>query len=402
MNNIILFDDENWKNFLPLTYTRPIGELRIGILTIKEKWEKRLNGEVSYITQDYLAEKYPIKISNDNYVINPRWLPNSKLISLIKDLGLNDALLIDDTLVAARMDNSQFQLLIQNDEIQELKGIDISKNKEDFITLNRPYDLNTHNASELKLDFDLLTHKRSSQQVGEHSTLINKDQIFIEQGAKLNNVSLNATHGPIYIGKDTEIMEGSFIRGPFALCENSTVKMGAKIYGSTTIGPHSKVGGEISKSVILGYSNKAHDGYLGNSYVGEWCNLGAGTNCSNLKNNYTAVKLWDYNTNTFISTGIQFCGLIMGDHSKSGIATMFNTGTVIGISANIFGSGYPRNFIPSFSWGGAKGYKTYLLKKSLEVVDVVMQRRGLALEEKDRLILEYVFHNSSTYRNWEK
>ena len=401
MNNIILFDDESWKNFLPLTYTRPIGELRIGILTIREKWEKRLNGTVSYITQDYLANKYPIKISNDNVVINPRWLPNAKLLSLIKDLDMNDALLIDDTLVAARMDNSQFQLLIENAEIQELKGVDISKNKEDFIELSRPIDLNTYNEIEITHDFNLLTKNRSSQEPNKQNVLINERQIFIEEGAIINNACLNATHGPIYIGKNTEIMEGSNIRGPFALCDNSIVKMGAKIYGSTTIGPYCKIGGEVTKSVILGYSNKSHEGYLGNSYIGEWCNLGAGTNCSNLKNNYTEVKLWDYNTDRFSPTGVTFCGLIMGDHSKSGIATMFNTGTVIGVSANIFGSGYPRTFIPSFSWGGAKGYKTYLLKKSLEVIEVVMERRNIKLEDKDRLILEHIFHNSSTYRNWE-
>jgi len=402
MSNIILFDDEKWKHFLPLTYTRPIGELRIGILTIKEKWEKRLNGKVSYITQDYLADKYPIQISNDNFVINPRWLPNPKLLSIIKDLDLNDALLINDTLVAARMDNSQFQLLIENSEIQELKGIDISKKANDFIELRRTIDLNIYNELEITNDFEILTKNRKSQKLSNQTTLINEDQIFIEEGAIVLGSSLNATKGPIYIGKNTEIMEGSNIRGPFALCQNASVKMGAKIYGSTTIGPHSKVGGEISSSIILGFSNKSHDGYLGNSYIGEWCNLGAGTNSSNLKNNYTEVKIWDYNTNSFNPTGVQFCGMIMGDHSKSGISSMFNTGTVVGVSANIFGSGYPRTFIPSFSWGGSKGYKTYLLKKSLEVVEIVMARRNLKLEDKDRLILEHIFHNSSTYRNWEK
>lgn len=401
MNNIILFDDENWKSFLPITYTRPIGELRLGILTIREKWEKRLNGNVSYITQDYLADKYPIEIANDNFVINPRWIPNAKLISLIKDLDMNDALLIDDTLVAARMNDSQFQLLIRNDEIEELKGIDISKNKADFIQIARPYDLNTYNGVEIENDFELLTEKRYSQNVNDTNTLINKSNIFIEKGAVLNNASLNATDGPIYIGKDSEIMEGSYIRGPFALCDNATVKMGAKIYGETSIGPHSKVGGEISNSIIIGYSNKAHDGYLGNSYIGEWCNLGAGTNASNLKNNYAEVKVWDYNTEKFEKSGKQFCGLIMGDHSKCGIQTMFNTGTVVGVSSNIFGSGYPRTFIPSYSWGGAKGYTTYSLKKSLDIAEIVMQRRSIALTEYDKLILEHVFHNSSQYRNWE-
>lgn len=401
MNNIILFDDENWKSFLPLTYTRPIGELRLGILTIREKWEKRLNGKVSYITQDYLSDKFPIEIANDNYVINPRWIPNAKLISLIKDLDMNDALLIDDTLVAARMNDSQFQLLIKNDELEELKGIDISKNRNDFLQILRPYDLNTFNGIEIENDFELLTEKRYSQNVNNTNVLINKSNIFVDEGATLNNASLNATDGPIYIGKGAEIMEGSYIRGPFSLCENATVKMGAKIYGETTIGPHSKVGGEISNTIIVGYSNKAHDGYLGNSYIGEWCNLGAGTNASNLKNNYTEVKVWDYNTDKFEKSGKQFCGLIMGDHSKCGIQTMFNTGTVVGVSANIFGSGYPRTFIPSFSWGGSKGYMTFSLNKSFEIAETVMARRSIELTEYDKLILEHIFHNSSQYRNWE-
>ena len=402
MNNIILFDDENWKSFLPLTYTRPICELRIGILTIKEKWEKHLEGNCSYITQDYLSNKFPIQIANDNYIINSRWLPNAKLISLIKDLELNDALFIEETLIAARMDNSQFQLLIDNAEIEELKGIDISKNAEEFIEISRPYDLNTFNAIEIDNDFRLLTKGRKTQSVGQDVTLINPSQIFIEEGATISNSSLNASNGPIYIGKDTEIMEGSHIRGPFALCDNAIVKMGTKIYHETTIGPHCKVSGEISKSILLGYSNKAHEGYLGNSYLGEWCNIGAGTNCSNLKNNYTEVKIWDYSKNQFSSTGLIFCGLIMGDHSKCGISTMFNTGTLVGVNANIFGSGYPRTFIPSYSWGGAKGYKTYDVKKALDIADVVMKRRGLELTKEDKIILEHIFYSSSTYRTWEK
>ncbi|MBT8234391.1 MAG: glucose-1-phosphate thymidylyltransferase [Saprospiraceae bacterium] len=401
MKNIILFDDEKWPNFLPITYTRPICELRVGILTIKEKWEKHLNGVASYITQDYLSDKYPIDISKDNIVINSRWLPNPEFISLINGLELNDALLIEDTLVAARMDDKQFERLIDNKEIEQLKGIDISKNKNKFIEITQIFELNNINKEELEKDFQLLTRYKKNHLTQEGNTLVNENNIFAEEGAKIQGAYLNATDGPIYIGKNAQIMEGSLIRGPFALCESSVIKMGSKIYGGTTIGPFSKIAGEVSESIIIGYTNKAHDGYLGNSYLGSWCNLGAGTNVSNLKNNYTKVKIWDFVNDKFKDTGLQFCGLIMGDHSKAGISTMFNTGTVVGVSANIFGSGYPRTFIPSFSWGGTKGYKTYLLNKSFETAEVTMKRRNQKLDEKSKIILEHIFHNSSVYRTWE-
>jgi UDP-N-acetylglucosamine diphosphorylase/glucosamine-1-phosphate N-acetyltransferase len=227
---------------------------------------------------------------------------------------------------------------------------------------------------------------------------LGKENIFLEPGAKIECATLNASTGPIYIGKDAEIMEGALIRGPFALCEHATLKMGTKIYGPTTIGPHSKVGGEVNNSVIFGYSNKAHDGFLGNSVIGEWCNLGADTNNSNLKNNYIEVKLWDYASGRFIPTGLQFCGLIMGDHSKSGINTMFNTGTVVGVSANIFGSGFPRNYIPSFSWGGAQGYITYHIDKALEVASQVMKRRDIKLDEIEQDILKHIFEITASKR----
>src|SRR5690606_24924204 len=250
----------------------------------------------------------------------------------------------------------------------------------------------------LEDDFELLTDGRRSQPIPATNNIINGQNIFIEEGAKLEFVTLNASFGPIYIGKDAEIMEGSIIRGPFALCEHATVKLGAKIYGPTTVGPHSKVGGEVNNSVIFGYSNKGHDGFMGNSVLGEWCNLGADTNNSNLKNNYAEVRLWDYNTESFARTGLQFCGLMMGDHSKCGINTMFNTGTVVGVSANIFGSGFPRNFIPSYSWGGAAGMTTFKTDKAFEVAREVMKRRNLEFTEQDEKIMEHVFEITAKYR----
>ena len=399
--NIILFDDDHWQSLLPITYTRPIAEIRIGILSIKEKWAHRVNCNTSYITQDYLSEKYPIEISNNNLVINSRLLPNDNMEDLILQLDINGALLYQDTLIAARLDKNQFDKLIENKGLDELNGIDITKHQKYIHLIHRPYDIFSENGKELTKDYKILTYGRTSEMIPYHCHPIEPDKIFVERGAKITSCTLNATDGPIYIGKNTEIMEGSHIRGPFAILDNSVVKMGAKIYKDTTIGPWCKVGGEVSNVVFQGYSNKGHDGYLGNSYIGEWCNLGADTNSSNLKNNYAEVKIWDYEKNGFTKTGLQFCGLIMGDHSKTGINTMLNTGTLVGVNANIYGSGFPRTFIPSYSWGGSIGYKTYKIDKALEVAEIVMARRSIELSDQDKVILEYVFHNTATYRNWE-
>jgi UDP-N-acetylglucosamine diphosphorylase/glucosamine-1-phosphate N-acetyltransferase len=401
MKNLILFDDEHWSSLLPLSYTKPVAALRVGILTIKEKWEKRLDGEASYITQDYLSTKFPIKIADDNIVISGSLLPNDKIVHLIKRLNNNEAILYNDTLIAARIDRKQFELLAGDQNISQLAGIDISDEDDLVRRIQRPHDIFMANAEAIEEDFLLLSKGRDSATLNDTVRYSGLDNIFIEAGAKINHAILNATTGPIYIGKDAEIMEGSVIRGPFAMCENSVVKMAAKIYGGTTLGPYCKVGGELNNVVIQGYSSKAHDGFLGNAVLGEWCNLGADTNNSNLKNNYAPVKLYDYTTERFEPTGLQFCGLIMGDHSKCGINTMLNTGTVVGVSANLFGSGFPRNFVPSFSWGGNSGYTTYKLEKQLEVAEIVMARRNLSLDEEDRKILGHVFHASAKYRTWE-
>ncbi len=401
-NNIILFDDDVWEDLLPITFTRPIADIRVGILTIKEKWELHLKGRGSYITQDYLSDKFPIRISNDNYVINSRLLPNKKVVELISSLELNEAFLIDDMLVAARMNKTQFDSLVSNDDIKELNGINLSKHNQHLEFISRPHHIFQRNGEEIKKDYKLLTSGKTSQPIPEGTLTVNPQEIFIEAGAKVTFATLNASKGPIYIGRDAEIMEGSNIRGPFALCESSYVKMGAKIYGDTTIGPHCKVGGEVGNSVFIGYSNKGHDGYLGNAVIGEWCNLGADTNSSNLKNNYADVRVWNYRSKRFETTESQFCGLIMGDHSKSGINTMFNTGTVVGVGSNVYGSGFPRTFIPSYAWGGASGYITHRINKMLEVAELVMTRRSVTLDPKDRIILEHIFHTTALSRNWEK
>ncbi len=399
MKNIILFDNEDREQLLPLTFTRPMGELRVGILTIREKWEKGLGGKVSYLTQDYLAEKYPINIEAENFVIDGSVIPTPELIKLVSQLDLNEALMDDDDFIAAKVTNDQIIHLMNNEPIAALVGVDIEGTP--FLKIRHTWDLFRYNKTAIQLDFVALTKKRKSAPISATNTVINKHQIFVEAGAKVECSVLNATDGPIYIGKDAAVMEGCLIRGAFALCNNSTLKMGAKIYGPTTIGPHSKFGGEVKNSVVLGYSNKAHDGYLGNSVIGEWCNLGANTNNSNMKNNYSAVKVWNYEVETFTNSGEQFCGIVMGDHTKCGINTMLNTGTVTGIFGNIFGAGFPAKFIPSFTWGGVDTSVTYQLEKALEVAEKVYQRRNIPFDKVEQNIIKAIFEQTHKYRNWE-
>jgi len=388
--NYILFDGPSRNNLLPFTYTKPVADLRVGILTIREKWEKSLGGTITSVTEDYLSEKFPMVEMEENVMINASYLPNENLVDLVKSLKENEAIFKGEDVIAFFTKDSQEEI-----DLDSYKAIEFD---EAVLTIENTWDIFAKNGEAIAEDFKLLTEDEISQPIPESNNVIAPENIFIEEGATLEFATLNASKGPIYIGKDAEIMEGSIIRGPFALCDYATIKMGAKIYGPTTIGPHSKVGGEVSNSVISGFSNKGHDGFLGNSVLGEWCNLGADTNNSNLKNNYAEVRLWDYQTEGFAKTGLQFCGLMMGDHSKCGINTMFNTGTVVGVSANIFGSGFPRNFVPSFSWGGSSGFTTYITKKAFEVAGVVMKRRAIEFTEQDAAILEHVFEETKKYR----
>lgn len=390
--NYILFDGSVRDALLPFTYTRSVADIRIGILTIREKWEKRLGFTTTTLTEEYLEDKFPMVELEENIMINASFLPTDLLIDHVKKLQENQVIFFQDEVVAFYATDTQ--------EVQNFNSYEKSIFIEDLIQVKNTWDIFSNNAIAIQQDFDFLTKGRKSSEIPETVNSINKEKIFIEEGAKLTFASLNATEGPIYIGENAEVMEGSVVRGPFALCDNSTLKMSSKIYGGTTIGPHSKVGGEVSNSVIFGFSNKGHDGFLGNSVIGEWCNLGADTNNSNLKNNYAEVKLWSYETGRFSKTGLQFCGLMMGDHSKCGINTMFNTGTVVGVSANIFGGGFPRNFIPSFSWGGSAGFTTFQMNKVKEVTAAVMKRRGKEFDEKEQKILEYIFEESKHYRNF--
>jgi UDP-N-acetylglucosamine diphosphorylase/glucosamine-1-phosphate N-acetyltransferase len=376
--NYILFDGNVRNQLLPFTFTRSVADIRVGILTIREKWELLLGFTTTTVTEDYLSEKFPFLELEKNILINASFLPSENLVNIIKGLEENQAVFLDDEPIAFFTSEGQ-EVDFETFDIIQYEHTDV-------LRIEHSWEIFSKNGEAIKRDFEMITKGRDSEPIPEGVWSKNPENIFIEEGASIEFCTLNASEGPIYIGKDAEIMEGAMVRGPFALCEHSTLKMGAKIYSNTTIGPHSKIGGEVNNSVIFGYSNKGHDGFLGNSVIGEWCNLGADTNNSNLKNNYAEVRLWDYETGGFARTGLQFCGLMMGDHSKCGINTMFNTGTVVGVSANIFGSGFPRNFIPSFSWGGSGGFTTYKTEKAFEVAKVVMGRRNIEFSEMDAKI----------------
>ena len=388
--NYILFDGPSRNALLPFTFTRPVADILIGIMTIRQKWEMHLGSTTTTLTEEYLSDKFPMVELEENVMINASFLPTAILVEMVQDLKSNQAIFKGEEVIAFYTNDEQEEVDFDTYEIIEFT--------DDCITVEHTWDIFSKNDAAIREDFQFLTEDRTSQPIPESVNVIAPENIFIEEGAKLAFVTLNASSGPIYIGKDSEIMEGTVIRGPFALCENATVKMAAKIYGATTVGPYSRVGGEINNSVLFAYSNKGHDGFLGNSVLGEWCNIGADSNNSNLKNNYEEVKLWSYETEGFAKTGLQFCGLMMGDHSKCGINTMFNTGTVVGVSANIFGSGFPRNFVPSFSWGGASGFTTYVTKKAFETAKLVMSRRNIVFDETEAAILEHVFEETKKWR----
>ncbi len=390
--NYILFDGNTRSALLPLTYTKPVADLRIGILTIREKWENFLNYTTTTITEDYLSDKFPMVEMEENILINASFLPNESIISLIKDLKKNEAILKDDEIIAFYTTETQEEIDFNTYRILEYKN--------EIIQIQNTWDLFRYNAEAIEADFKLITQGRTSAPIPETVQCIDKEKIFLEENVDINFSILNASKGSIYLGKNTLIMEGSMIRGPFAILEHGVVKMGSKVYGPTTVGPKSKIGGEVNNVIMSGYCSKGHEGYLGNSVIGEWCNLGADTNNSNLKNTYAEVKMWNYEREGFVKTGLQFCGLIMGDHSKTAINTMFNTGTVVGVSSNIYGSNFPRNFIPSFSWGGAAGFTTYQIDKAKDTAERVIHRKNEDFTETDRKIMDHIFEITKKYRNF--
>jgi UDP-N-acetylglucosamine diphosphorylase/glucosamine-1-phosphate N-acetyltransferase len=389
--NVILFDTHDWENLLPLTFTRPVPCLRIGILTIAEKWEKYFDQKVSYLTRPYLQEKFGLVTGPDNLYINGAAIPNSVLLDEISGLKEGEVIKFNENVLAFKSSQP-----VKDIELN-IGSLNFRQSKANPLIVKYPWDIFTYNGQEIENDFKLITKNRTSQQLASGNRIIG-EHIFVEDGVKADFSTINARDAYVYLGRNAEIMDGSLIKGSLALCENSILKLGAKIYGPTTIGPGCRVGGEVNNSVLIANSNKGHDGFLGNAVLGEWCNLGADTNNSNLKNNYAEVKVWNYKQERFIKTGLQFCGLIMGDHSKCAINTMFNTGTVVGVNVNIFGSGFPRNFIPSFSWGGNQGFTVYTTEKAFETCELVMKRRNVAFDEIEKRILTEVFEMTKKYR----
>jgi len=390
---IILFDGAAQQTLLPLTFTRPVADLRIGMLTIAEKWQKYLGQEASFMTQDYLLEKFPLKISNENLMINGSVCPDETLLEAVNHLQEGEMLKQNGFLIAAKVaaaDVKTFQTINAS-----FKGINYTI---DFVRIVYPEDIFMQNDTELRKDFALLTKGKTSAAISNTNTVLGNN-FFAEEGAAAECATFNTHLGPVYLSKNSEVFEGANIRGSFFTGESSQVKMGAKIYGATTIGPHSTVGGEVKNAVIQGYSSKGHEGYLGNSVIGEWCNIGADSNNSNLKNTYAKVKLWDYQTQKLRNTGLQFCGLIMADHAKCGINTMFNTGTVVGVGSNVFGAGYPPKFVPDFSWGGISDTEVYAINKALETAARVFERKNKNFNAIEADILKHIFELTTSYRS---
>ncbi len=392
--NLIFFDNNHRQHLLPFTFTRPMADLRCGILTIREKWQKLFSETISSsITEKYLQQKFPLKTAVKNILIAGNLLPTKDLADAISTLKENEALINGEDLLAICLNETATQDFTFDKKFEKT----ISFNA-DFQMITRAFQIFKWNDEQIKFDFEILTKGKKSAPISTSNQIIAPENIFLEEEAMIECSILNASNAKMYFAKDSEVMEGSMIRGSFALGEHSVLKMGAKIYGATTIGQHSKVGGEVNNSVIFGFSNKAHDGFMGNSVIGEWCNWGADTNNSNLKNNYEEVKLWSYVKQSFEKTGTQFCGLMMGDHSKCGINTMFNTGTVVGVSANIFGAGFPRNFIADFSWGGAQGVTSYQVSKAIQTAKLVYERRGLVFDEVEQDIFSHIFEATKASR----
>jgi UDP-N-acetylglucosamine diphosphorylase/glucosamine-1-phosphate N-acetyltransferase len=393
--NLILFDNPTIRqNLLPFTFTRPVASIRTGILTIAEKWEKQLGTSASFSTESYLSKKFPLRHTKDNLWVNGALCPDANLVVAIKRLELEDALVKDGMILAVRT---------SDDEIPEVIAGIVPEYTSSVTLIDQVWKIFQHNGAQIRSDFQLITEGRKSAKLSDkHTRTYSEENIFIEEGVIIRSAILNAENGPIYLGKNSQVQEGAMIRGPFALGEGSIVNMGGKMRGDVSVGPQCKVGGEISTSVFFGFSNKGHDGFLGNSVIGEWCNMGADSNTSNLKNNYENVKLWNYPKGGFVDTGLAFCGLMMADHTKCGINTMFNTGTVTGVSANIFGDGFPRNFIPSFAWGGAAGFSTYQFQKAMDTAAKAMERRGIPLTDIDKEIYKTVFEMCAKERVWEK
>jgi UDP-N-acetylglucosamine diphosphorylase/glucosamine-1-phosphate N-acetyltransferase len=397
MMQYVLFDDETRLDLLPFTFLRPVALIRVGVLTLHGKWERWLEAPCSLLAAPHLRKKYPFQPSGTPCFINGSLLPDRPLVEAIRALAPGTKL-VKDGLVLAAVTGT-----LPGEPLQAITGPDLKEvNYPGPVSrIRQNWDIFVLNAAAILSDVALLTAGRQSAPLPPWVRTSGSGPIFVEEGAVLRDCMINTSEGPVYIARGAEIMEGAMIRGPFALCESSVVKMGAKIYPGTTVGPYSRVGGELNNSVIFGFSNKAHDGFLGNSVIGEWCNLGADTNNSNLKNNYSTARMWNYRQEAYVDTGLQFCGLMMGDHSKCSINTMFNTGTVVGLCSNIFGNGFPPKYIPSFSWGGSDGFSNYRLQDAIDMAQRVAERRKMEFGEADRELFRQLFDESTRHRAWQ-
>jgi UDP-N-acetylglucosamine diphosphorylase/glucosamine-1-phosphate N-acetyltransferase len=385
MTNYILFDDAAIRpHLLPFTFTRPVAEIRCGIWTITEKWTHFLQTKPSFLTEPYLQVKFKLRATDDNVFLSGAICPTENMVEAVQQLQIGEVLVFENTVIAYR---SPFEV------VSPLSELKIVQFEEKPVIINRVWDIFVENATQIGLDLAQIKKSRASQPITDrHTQCYAPENVFVEEGASIKAAVLNAENGPIYIGKNAVVSEGAIIIGPFALGDDSTVNWGAKMRANISIGPHCKVGGEVANTVFFGHSNKGHDGFIGNSVIGEWCNLGANTNGSNLKNDYTNVKIYDYASHSLEDTGRLFCGLFMGDYTKAGISTMFNTGTVVGVNANVFGAGFQPKHIPSFSWGGAaEGLTEYRVEKAIEVARQTVSRRGMELSEADQDIMRQVF-----------
>lgn len=405
----LLFEDQSYFDLWPLTFTRPLSDLRVGIDKLHEKWTRFLGQPVGCIAYSYLATQFSrFDPTQESLCLNGKFIPDTEWARSLQE-ACAPGTFLENTGKEILAFRCKPEVLGSFDGIvtaERLIGADLRPLPAPAYerpAIRFPWDIFRLNGQCIREDFEAVIGNNTSQRPDDRHTIIyGGDNLFLGPGVKMRAAVINAEDGPIYLGEGVDVQEGALIHGAHAICDHATLNMGVKLRGDTTVGPWSKVGGEVANSVIQGYSNKGHDGYLGNSVLGQWCNLGADTNTSNLKNNYTEVRVWNYRQERFARTGTIFCGLIMGDHSKCGINTMFNTGTVVGVSANIFGGGYPRNFIPSFSWGGSAGLSTFTLPKAFEVAEAVMGRRKMEFADSEKAILTEVFQRTEKYRNWDK
>jgi len=394
---LILFDDQSRFGLMPFTRTRPVADIRCGIFTMRERWEKLLEQKSGSLTEAYLQPVFPLNAAGDNLLVNGSVFATTALVYAINTLQPESKLIKGNVVLAARTTQKELSFDGLDKTLQNLTSVNF---EEPVHQLKNTWDIFSQNDRAIREDYTIITRGKKSEAIPEGVIVTGKENLFIEPGAIINaGTIINATTGPVYLAKDAEILEGCMLRGPIAIGEHAVLKMGAKIYGGTTIGEGCKVGGEISNVVFFANSNKGHDGYLGNAVIGEWCNLGADTNCSNLKNNYDEIKIWDDYHNKSIKTGLQFCGLLMGDHSKCGINTMFNTGTVAGVSCNIYGGNFPDKFIPSFCWGGSEGMVTYDFNRAMDTANRMMSRRNKSLSEAEIEMYRYIFEQTTEQRN---